>query len=96
MTKNVTMQNKFVCSVYPSLDSSHDKKMKRKKEDDCLWRVSHRATAQSFEERSLQLGLVGVGPRVGHAEDSPAGVRQVGPKLILERFSPEGFASWET
>lgn len=44
--------------------------------------------------RFLQLGLVGVGTRVGHAEDPPAGVRQVGLELVLERLPPEGLSSW--
>lgn len=49
----------------------------------------------AFKKHFLQLGLVGVWTRVCHAENAPAGVGQVGPKLILERSSPEGFPSWK-
>lgn len=46
-----------------------------------------------MKKYSLQLGLVGVWTRVCHTENPPASMGQVGPKLILERFSPEGLSS---
>lgn len=60
----------------------------------CLSRATpSRINWYKEEPELLQLGLVGVGTGVRHAENSSARVRQVWPKLILEWFSPEGFSS---
>ena len=40
-----------------------------------------------------QLRLVGVRPRVRHAQDAPPGVREVLLDLVLEGRAPKGFAS---
>ena len=40
-----------------------------------------------------QLRLVGVGPRIRHAQDAPPGVREVLLDLVLEGRAPKGFAS---
>lgn len=74
-------------------------KEKNKTEFSVDW-LSNTATVQSLEKTALkkhflQLGLVCVWTRVCHAENPPAGMGQVGPKLIPERLSPEGLPSWE-
>ena len=43
-----------------------------------------------------QLGFVGVGSGVGHAQHTPARVGQVGAELILEGLPPKGLASCNT
>ncbi len=54
-----------------------------------LFKVNEKLLKTNF----LQLGLVGVWTRVCHAENPPARVGQVWPKLIPERFPPEWFPS---
>lgn len=55
-------------------------------------------TTPAAEQEQLnldsQLRLVGVGPRVGHAEHPTACVGEVGTELIFERLAPVGLSTW--
>lgn len=50
--------------------------------------------AAEQEQLDSQLRLVGVGPRVGHAEHPTACVGEVGAELIFERLAPVGLSTW--
>lgn len=59
------------------------------KTDNSLLTVVHKDDYSEVENCFLQLRFVGVGARVGHAQNPPARMRQVGSELVFERFSPE-------